>query len=202
MEVKIYESDLPKNVSLQGDIAIDTETMGLDILRDRLCLLQISDEANNTYIIKFNKIYESVNLKALLLDKDRTKIFHFARFDLSVIQYYLNVKLENIFCTRTASKLCRTYTDSHSLKELCKELLGIQISKQQQCSNWGKKKLSKEQISYAANDVLFLHKIRDELIERLKEENRLQIAKKVFEFIPIRSELDIIGWREVDIFAH
>ncbi len=199
----LFYNDLPADLVLEGDIAIDTETMGLNLHRDKLCVLQISCGDGNAYLIKFsNNDYAAPNLKKLLLDKSRQKIFHFARFDLASIQRYLGIKMENIFCTKIASKLVRTYTDYHGLKDLCRELLNVQISKQQQSSDWGGDHLTQEQIDYAGSDVLYLHALRDIFIERLKRENRLEIAKKLFEFLPARSELDILGWNEIDIFAH
>lgn len=202
MRITVFKDDLPNNLEICGDIAIDTETMGLNLLRDRLCLLQISDSNGEVYIVNFAGNYEAPNLKALLLDKGKTKIFHFARFDLSAIKHYLKIDLENIFCTKIASKLARTYTDSHSLKELCRELIGVSISKQQQASYWGREELSKEQLEYAAKDVLYLHKIRNILESMLIKENRLRVAKEVFDFLPTRVNLDMIGWADQDVFAH
>lgn len=177
--------------------------MGLNLHRDRLCLLQISNGDGNAFLINFiNNNYAAPNLKRLLLDKDKVKIFHFARFDLAAIKHYLQIDLENIFCTKIASKLVRTYTDAHGLKELCRELLGIQISKQQQSSYWGADNLSKDQKEYAAKDVVYLHKIRDILQEMLIKEDRFEIANKIFAFLPVRAQLDLMGWNEVDIFLH
>lgn len=194
---------MPDDFIIDGDLAIDTETMGLNLLRDKLCVLQISNGNGSAYLIQFiNKNYSAPNLKKLLLDKDRCKIFHFARFDLAAIKHYLEIDLQNIFCTKIASKLVRTYTDAHSLKELCRELVGIQISKQQQSSYWGNNQLSKEQKEYAAKDVLYLHQIRSSLEKMLTSEGRLKIAQKLFTFLPIIAELDLIGWNELDIFAH
>jgi len=188
---------------LPGDIAIDTETMGLDLNRDRLCLLQISNGDGETYLVQFSKDnYDAPNLKNLLLDKNREKIFHFARFDLAVIKKYLEIELSNVFCTKIASILVRTYTEHHGLKDLCKELLGVNISKQQQSSYWGTLQLSEEQKEYAAKDVIYLHLLKEILTSMLIAENRNDIAYKLFDFLPTRANLDLMGWNEIDIFSH
>jgi len=188
---------------LPGDIAIDTETMGLDLNRDRLCLLQISNGDGEAYLVQFSKDnYNAPNLKNLLLDKNREKIFHFARFDLAVIKKHLEIELSNIFCTKIASILVRTYTEHHGLKDLCKELLGINISKQQQSSYWGTLQLSEEQKEYAAKDVIYLHSLKEILTSMLMAENRNDIAYKLFDFLPTRANLDLMGWNEIDIFSH
>ncbi|WP_341792716.1 MULTISPECIES: ribonuclease H-like domain-containing protein [unclassified Rickettsia] len=203
MAITIYQHDLPDDFNLEGDIAIDTETMGLNLHRDKLCLLQLSNGNGDAYLINFlNKNYDAPNLKKLLLDKERGKIFHFARFDLASIKKYLQIDLENIFCTKIASKLVRTYTESHGLKELCRELLSIQLSKQQQSSYWGAEQLSNEQKEYAAKDVLYLHQLRDILQKMLIAEERLEIAENIFKFLPTRSNLDLLGWSDIDIFMH
>lgn len=177
--------------------------MGLNLDRDRLCLLQLSNGDGHSYLVQFfNNNYSAPNLKRLLLDKSRCKIFHFARFDLAAIKKYLNIDLENIFCTKVSSRLVRTYTDSHGLKELCRELLGIQISKLQQSSYWGSNELSQDQKEYAASDVLHLHKIKTILEKMLIAEKRLEIALKIFTFLPVRANLDLMGWDAVDIFSH
>ncbi len=196
---------MPSDVVLEGDLAVDTETKGLSIYeRDRLCVVQISNGDGNAHVIKIEKDeYASAkNLIALLADESRCKIFHYARFDVGAIRKYLGVEIHNVYCTKIASKLTRTYTDRHGLKDLCKELINVDLSKQQQCSNWAAEKLTKDQINYAASDVLYLHQIRDILNERLKEEGREEIAQKCFEFIHTRSILDENGWEEVDIFSH
>jgi ribonuclease D len=199
----MFENDLPDNFHIEGDLAIDTETMGLKLQRDKLCLLQISNGDNSAYLVNFiNKDYSAPNLKKLLSDKNRCKIFHFARFDLASIKKYLQIDLENIFCTKIASKLTRTYTDAHSLKELCRELLDINISKQQQRSHWGSANLTQDQKNYAARDVLYLHRIKSILETMLVDENRLHIANKIFHFLPVRADLDLMGWDEIDIFSH
>lgn len=203
IKIKLYSNDLPDDFTLPGDLAIDTETMGLNLQRDKLCLLQLSNGDGNAHLIQFtDRNYEAANLKKLLLNKDSVKIFHFARFDLAAIKNYLDLDLENIFCTKVASKLVRTYTDSHGLKELCRELLGVQISKQQQSSYWGNRELTQEQKDYAAKDVIYLHKIRDSLLNMLIAENRIELAMKLFAFLPTRANLDLMGWNEIDIFAY
>ncbi|AAU03885.1 ribonuclease D [Rickettsia typhi] len=203
MNIKIYQNDLPNNFKLEGDIAVDTETMGLNIHRDKLCLLQFSNGNGAAHLVHFiNQDYTAPNLKALLLDKTRCKIFHFARFDLASIKKYLSIDLENIFCTKISSKLVRTYTDSHGLKDLCRELLNINISKQQQSSYWGTDNLSLEQKEYAAKDVLYLHQLKDILQKMLFRENRLELAHEIFRFLPTRVNLDLIGWDQIDIFTH
>lgn len=194
---------MPSDFHLPGDIAIDTETMGLDLSRDRLCLIQISNGDGDAYLVQFDKKnYNAPNLKKMLLDENRGKIFHFARFDLAAIKKYLGIELSNVFCTKIASKLVRTYTENHGLKDLCRELLGISISKQQQSSYWGAEKLTEDQKEYAAKDVVFLHSLRAILLEMLITENRNEIAHKLFEFLPTRVNLDLMGWNEVDIFSY
>lgn len=177
--------------------------MGLQIKRDKLCVVQLCDENGTICLIQFSDHnYAAPNLKKLLLDKTRIKIFHFARFDLAILEHYLGISLNNIFCTKIASRLVRTYTDSHGLKDICRELLGIQLSKQQQSSDWGIKTLSKDQQEYAARDVIYLHELRNKFTEMLERENRLELAQKIFTFLPIRAHLDLAGWSEIDIFAH
>jgi ribonuclease D len=177
--------------------------MGLNLHRDRLCLLQLSNGDSKAYLVNFiDKNYAAPNLKKLLLDKNRCKIFHYARFDLAAIKKYLEIDLENIFCTKISSKLVRTYTDAHGLKDLCRELLSVQISKQQQSSYWGRLDITAEQKEYAAKDVLYLHQLRTTLQDMLLTENRLDIAKQIFKFLPIRANLDLVGWNDIDIFMH
>nr|WP_064591728.1 3'-5' exonuclease [Orientia tsutsugamushi] len=210
MKIHIFINDIPDNLMISGDLAIDTETMGLNLIRDRLCLLQFCQEGKNdniddkeVFLVKFeDQQYNCHNLKKLLMDDGRTKIFHFARFDLAAIQYYLGITLNNIFCTNVASKLVRTYTDSHGLKDLCRELLGIQISKQCQSSDWGGQSLTSDQEEYAAKDVVYLHRIKNILEKMLIREQRLDIAQKIFKFLPTRAELDVIGWQDIDILSH
>jgi len=202
IKVVVFHNDLPSDFHLPGDIAIDTETMGLDLNRDRLCLLQMSNGDGDAYLVQFDGNYSAPNLKKMLMDENRAKIFHFARFDLAAIKKYLGIELSNVFCTKIASRLVRTYTESHGLKDLCRELLGVNISKQQQSSYWGASKLTGEQKEYAAKDVVFLHSLRAALLEMLIAENRNELAHKLFEFLPTRVNLDLMGWSEVDIFSH
>ena len=203
MKVTTYKNDIPDDFHLPGDLAIDTETMGLQLHRDRLCVLQMSNGDGDCWLVHFDgSDYSAPNLKKLLQDENRGMIFHYARFDIAVIKKYLNVDIKNIFCTKIASKLVRTYTDYHGLKELCRELLGISISKQQQSSYWGDSELSDDQKEYAAKDVVYLHSLRAILSKMLVENGRSKIAHKLFEFLPTRAELDIMGWNDIDIFAH
>lgn len=205
MAVHFHEEDLPDGV-LAGTsaLAVDTETMGLITPRDRLCVVQISDGTGDEHLVRFNpgSTYEAPNLTAILSDPDRVKIYHFGRFDLAAIQYYLGVTAGPVFCTKIASKLVRTYTDRHGLKNLVEELLGESISKQQQSSDWGGPVLSDAQRDYAASDVRYLHRLRDELTLRLEREGRTEIAEACFTFLPTRAALDIVGWAESDIFSH
>jgi ribonuclease D len=205
MSVFLHEEDLPEGV-LTGTapLAVDTETMGLITPRDRLCLLQISDGSGDEHLVRFapSSDYAAPNLKAILRDPNRLKLYHFARFDLAAIQHYLGVTAAPLFCTKIASRLTRTYTDRHGLKELVKELLGQDISKQQQSSDWGGPVLSDAQKDYAASDVRFLHRLRDEFVVRLEREGRAEMAQACFDFLPHRAQLDLMGWPEDDIFAH
>ncbi|CAK8163512.1 Ribonuclease D [Candidatus Xenohaliotis californiensis] len=201
--VKLYTNDLPDNIELIGDLAVDTEAMGLKITRDKLCLVQLKDTNGNICLVKFNdNNYSAPNLKKVLSDKNRVKIFHYARFDVAALYFYLNTWSEPVYCTKIASRLVRTYTSAHSLRELCYELLGVRLNKQQQCSNWGAEKLSKEQILYAASDVLHLHSLRDALDLLLRENNRYDLAKRCFECLHPMVELDINGWDPMALFNH
>ncbi len=204
MTVFFHEEDLPADALGEGAVAVDTETMGLQTPRDRLCLLQISDGGKDEHLVRFgpNSDYSAPNLRAILADPKRTKLYHFARFDLAAIEYYMGIMAEPVFCTKIASRLIRTYTDRHGLKELVRELLGQDISKQQQSSDWGGPVLSEAQRDYAASDVRFLHRLKDELELRLEREGRSELAKGCFDFLPHRARLDIAGWPEIDIFAH
>ena len=204
MSVFLHEEDLPANVLASGDIAVDTETMGLQTHRDRLCVVQISDGNGDEHLVRFgpDSDYAAPNLRAVLADPNRVKLYHFGRFDLAAISHYLNVVAAPVFCTKIASRLIRTYTDRHGLKELVRELLGKDISKQQQSSDWGAPTLSDAQREYAASDVRFLHALRDQLIIRLEREGRMEMAQACFDFLPHRAELDLIGWPEIDIFSH
>ncbi|WP_236869954.1 ribonuclease D [Candidatus Bandiella numerosa] len=202
-DYKYHIDDIPGNLNLKGDLAIDTEAMGLSNHRDRLCLLQIADELNDIHLVHFkNRNYSAPNLKKLLIDTSRVKIFHFARFDVAIIQKYLEIDIDNIFCTKIASKLCRTYTCHHSLLELCSELLDVKISKQQQSSDWGALSLNKKQLNYAAQDVKYLHQLYDKMCLLLLRENKMEIAKACFKFLPTKTKLDLLGWLEHDIFSH
>ena len=204
--IQVYDNDLPSNLQLKGALAIDCETMGLKTRRDNLCLLQIADEAGSAHLVRFLKRdqtpYLAPNLVALLKDESRLKIFHFARFDLAAIWHYLGVMAQPIYCTKIASRLARTYTDRHGLRDLCRELLGVDLSKQQQSSDWGDKTLTPQQIKYAASDVLHLHACRERLQDILIREGRDDFAQSCFEFLPWRVKLDLGGWDYEDIFAH
>lgn len=205
MAVHFHEEDLPAGV-LTGTsaLAVDTETMGLITARDRLCVVQIADGTGDEHLVRFNpgSSYAAPNLKAVLADPARVKLFHFARFDLAAIEHYLGVLAAPVFCTKIASKLVRTYTDRHGLKNLVEELLGQSISKQQQSSDWGGPLITEAQRDYAASDVRYLHALRDELTIRLTREGRLELAQACFDFLPTRARLDLAGWAENDIFSH
>lgn len=200
----LHQYDLPQHVTFGGDIALDCEAMGLNQLRDRLCVVQLSDGKGDTHLVHYPEAdySRSPHLITLLNDQSRTKILHFARFDIALIKQYLNILIEPVYCTRTASKLIRTYTDRHGLKDLCKELLSIDISKQQQSSYWGNDTLTPQQISYAASDVYHLHKLRDILEKRLDKEGRTTLCHATMKALPVRAWLDIEGWADIDIFAH
>jgi ribonuclease D len=199
----LHKGDLPADVKFKDSVAVDSETMGLNNLRDKLCVVQLSGGDGKAHVVQLDRSnYDAPNLKKLFQDEKVTKIFHFARFDVAVIRHYLGVPTNSIYCTKIASKLVRTYTDAHGLKDLCQELLDKKISKQQQSSDWGAETLTKEQISYAASDVLHLHEIKEKLDMMLEREGRTQLAQKCFGFIKTRSDLDLAGWAEVDIFAH
>jgi ribonuclease D len=203
MKVKIHKNDLPNNLNLGKIIAIDTETMGLDYKRDPLCLVQISSGNEEVHLVQINrKTFKADNLKKILEDNDIKKIFQFARFDLAVLNYYLKADINNVYCTKIASKIGRTYTDKHGLKDLCKELLNIELSKQMQSSDWGSEALTEQQVNYAASDVLYLHKIKEELDKILIRENRMELAEHCFKFLKHRVTLDLAGWNNQDIFAH
>jgi ribonuclease D len=204
MAVHLHEEDLPEGVLAPGPIAIDTETMGLITPRDRLCLVQISDGGGDEHLVRFapGSSYAAPNLRAVLADPARLKLYHFARFDLAAIQHYMGVMAAPAFCTKIASKLVRTYTDRHGLKDLVRELLGKEISKQQQSSDWGAPVLSDPQREYAASDVRYLHAMHTILIERLAREHRSEIAQACFDFLPARALLDLAGWPDHDIFSH
>ena len=204
MSVYFHEEDLPEGVLGPGAVAIDTETMGLNPLRDRLCLVQISDGSGDEHLVRFGpgSAYDAPVLKAILTDPARLKLFHFARFDIAALQQALGVVTAPVYCTKIASRLIRTYTDRHGLKELVRELLGEEVSKQQQSSDWGAAELSDAQRDYAASDVRFLHAMKAILDVRLAREGRTELAQACFDFLPTRAALDLAGWPEVDIFAH
>ena len=204
MAVHFHEEDLPADALAPGPVAVDTETMGLQLGRDRLCLVQIADGRGDEHLVRFGPQsgYDAPNLKAVLTDPDRLKLYHFARFDLASIRAYLGVMAAPVYCTKTASRLVRTYTDRHGLKDIVKELLNTEISKQQQQTDWGAPDLSDAQKDYAASDVRYLHALREKLDERLAREGRTGLAQACFDFLPHRAVLDLAGWAEQDIFAH
>ena len=205
MAVYLHEEDLPSaDLLAPGIVAVDTETMGLITSRDRLCVVQISDGQGDEHLVRFKvgSDYAAPNLRAVLADPSRLKLYHFARFDLAAIHHYLGVMATPVFCTKIASKLVRTYTDRHGLKDLVRELLGKDISKQQQSSDWGGAVLSDAQLEYAASDVRYLHGAHSILVERLAREKRSEMAQACFDFLPTRALLDIAGWAERDIFSH
>ncbi len=204
MTVHFHEEDLPEGALGPGAVAVDTETMGLITPRDRLCVVQISDGGGDEHLVRFSpeSEYAAPNLRAVLGDPGRLKLYHFARFDLAAIKQYLGVVAAPVYCTKIASKLVRTYTDRHGLKELVRELCGQEVSKQQQSSDWGAPELSEAQRDYAASDVRFLHEMKEKLDVRLIREGRMALAQACFDFLPARAELDLAGWPEIDIFSH
>ena len=205
MAIHFHEEDLPAGVQFaDGPIAVDTEAMGLNPGRDRLCVVQLSDGKGDEHLVRFRvgSDYSAPRLKALLSDSQRLKIYHFARFDIGIMSAYLGIMAAPLYCTRTASRLVRTYTDRHGLKELVKELLNVDVSKQQQTSDWGADELSDAQRDYAASDVRYLHQLKEKLDLRLERENRVALAQACFDFLPTRALLDLAGWPEQDIFAH
>jgi ribonuclease D len=204
MAVYLHEEDLPADALAPGIVAVDTETMGLITRRDRLCLVQIADGRGDEHLVRFGRDsrYDAPNLKAVLADPTRLKLFHFARFDLAAIHHYLGVFATPVFCTKIASKLVRTYTDRHGLKEVVRETTGKELSKQQQSSDWGGAVLSDAQLEYAASDVRYLHAAHNVLVDRLAREGRTEIAQACFDFLPTRALLDLAGWAENDIFSH
>ncbi len=202
MKINFYNGDLPESFKAANIIALDSETMGLNPKRDKLCLVQISNGDETCHLVKINLFFQKpVNLIKILKNNKIQKIFHYARFDVAVFKYNFKIDIKNIYCTKIASKLVRTYTDKHGYKDLCSELLGKSISKTEQSSDWGGD-LSKEQQRYAATDVLYLHKIKDKLDKMLLRENRVKLANACFDFIQYRTDLDINGWSEQDIFKH
>lgn len=203
MAIKLHRGDLPADVDFGASVAIDTETLGLLPRRDKLCLIQLSSGDGNAHLVQFDRsTYDAPNLKKLLTEPKVLKIFHFARFDVAVLQQYLGVETFPLYCTKIASKLTRTYTDRHGLKDLVREMLGIELNKQQQSSDWGSHVLSDSQKQYAAQDVLYLHELKTRLDQMLEREGRAKMAKACFDFIPTRAALDLAGWTEEDVFAH
>jgi ribonuclease D len=203
MKIHLHQGDLPNGLDLGKLVAIDTETLGLNPMRDRLCLAQLSAGDGVCHAVQFKAgQYAAPNLKRLLGDPSVIKLFHFARFDIAMFRRYLNQVCAPLYCTKIASKLVRTYTDRHGLKDLVRELLNIDLSKEQQSSDWGADELSEKQLAYAANDVAYLHQLKTALDAMLAREGRTQLAKACFDFLPTRAELDLAGWEETDIFAH
>jgi len=205
MTVHLHEEDIPADLFAPGaSIAVDTETMGLITPRDRLCVVQLSDGGPDEHLVRFgpDSDYAAPHLRALLADPARLKLYHFGRFDIAAIRHYLGVVAGPVYCTKIASRLIRTYTDRHGLKELVRELLGVELSKAQQSSDWGAPELTDAQREYAASDVRYLHRMKVELDKRLIREGRMELAQACFDFLPARAELDLAGWPEVDIFAH
>ena len=201
--IHLHKGDLPAGLDFGKSVAVDTETLGLNVNRDRLCLIQLSAGDGSAHLVQFDgSDYAAPRLKALLTDPDVLKIFHFARFDIAVLQKYLGVETAPLYCTKIASKLVRTYTDRHGLKDLAGELLGVEISKQQQSSDWAAKELSQQQLAYAASDVLHLHALKEKLDAMLERDNRRAFAEAAFKFLPVRARLDIAGFGEDDIFSH
>jgi ribonuclease D len=203
MTIKLHHGDLPADVSFGATVAIDTETMGLNPHRDRLCLVQLSAGDGNAHLVKMARgPYKAPRLAALLADPKVLKLFHFGRFDIAVLEHALGVKCEPVYCTKIAAKLTRTFTDRYGLKNLCQEILGVDLSKQQQTSDWGAETLTEEQMTYAASDVLYLHALKSKLDALLEREGRTDLAQAAFKFLPTRARLDLAGWPDADIFAH
>jgi ribonuclease D len=203
MTIKLYKGDLPATLEFGSSVAVDTEALGLNPLRDKLCLVQLSSGDGNAHLLQLDRsAYDAPRLKALLTNPDVLKIFHYARFDVATLRHYLSVETRPLYCTKIASRLTRTYTDRHGLKDLVKELLGIELNKQQQSSDWGVHMLSDAQKQYAAQDVLYLHEIKARLDQMLEREGREKLAKECFDFVNVRAALDLAGWTEEDVFAH
>ena len=203
MTVYLHQGDLPDDLDLGPEVAIDSETMGLRFRRDPLCVVQLSSGDGDAHVVRLNRpAYDCPNLKRLLTDPAVTKIFHFGRFDIGMFQLHLGVETRPVYCTKIASKLARTYTDRHGLKDVVRELVGVDLSKAQQSSDWGNAELTQAQLDYAASDVLYLHAAKARLDMMLEREGRTELARKCFDFLPTRSALDLAGWDETDIFAH
>jgi ribonuclease D len=202
MTITLHTGDLPEELTFGNIVAIDSETMGLDPHRDRLCLVQLSGGDGNAHLVQFSHAYDAPNLVRLLADPAITKLFHYGRFDIAMFDRYLGVLTAPVYCTKIASKLTRTYTDRHGLRDLCRELLGVEISKQQQTSDWGASQLTEEQLAYAASDVLHLHRLKDIFDGLIDREGRRDIADACFRFLPMRARLDLLGWDQEEIFVH
>jgi len=203
MTITLHRNDLPAELDFGASVAIDSETLGLNLGRDKLCLVQLSAGDGNAHLVQLDRgTYAAPNLTRLMADPGVTKIFHYARFDVAMLKLYLGVETGPVYCTKIASKLVRTYTDRHGLKDLCRELIGVDLSKQQQSSDWGAADLTDAQLAYAASDVLYLHKLKAKLDEMLAREGRTELAAACFRFLPTRADLDIAGWESEDIFAH
>lgn len=203
MTVYLHEGDLPADLDLGPVVAVDSETMGLRFRRDPLCVVQLSAGDGNAHVVRLNRPdYDCPNLKRVLADPKVLKLFHFGRFDIGMFQLHLGVETRPVYCTKIASKLARTYTDRHGLKDVVRECAGVELSKAQQSSDWGAKELTPAQLEYAASDVLYLHAVKARLDEMLEREGRTDLAKACFDFLPTRSALDLAGWDEMDIFAH
>jgi len=203
MTITLHKGDLPATISFGDCVAVDTESMGLNWDRDRICLVQLSSGDGNAHLVHLAAgDYAAPNLKKLMADPKVIKLFHFARADLAAIKRYLGVMPAPVYCTKVASVLVRTFTDRHSLKDLTKELIGVDLSKEQQTSDWGAPVLTDSQMTYAASDVLYLHRLKARLDEMLAREGRTALAKQAMDFLPVRAELDVAGWRDVDVFAH
>ena len=203
MTITLHHGDIPANLSFGASVAVDTESMGLNWERDRLCLVQLSAGDGNAHLVQFaDGEYKAPHLKKLFADPKVLKLFHFARADLATIRYYLGVMPQPVYCTKIASVLVRTFSDRHSLKDLTRDLISLDLSKEQQTSDWGAEKLTQDQMNYAASDVLHLHKLKERLDAMLAREGRTELAKQVMDFLPVRAELDLAGWRDIDVFAH
>jgi ribonuclease D len=207
MNIRLHHGDLPADLDFGASVAIDTETMGLVPRRDRLCLVQLSAGDGDCHLLRIpparrGAAIDAPNLRRLLADPQVIKLFHFARFDIAALKHALDITARPVYCTKTASRLVRTFTDRHGLKDLCKDLLGVDLKKEQQSSDWGASELSQEQLRYAAADVVHLHALMAKLNEMLQREGRTELARACFDFLPVRAELDLAGWDEVDIFAH
>lgn len=200
--ITLHKGDLPPGLDLGPIVAIDTEAMGLNPVRDALCVVQLSSGDGSAHVVQLERSYNCPNLKAFLADPDVLKIFHFARFDVAMMKKWLGITCHPVWCTKIASKLSRTYTDRHGLKDVTRELIGANMDKSQQSSDWGAAELTDQQLQYAASDVLHLHEIREGLIRMLEREGRLALAQACFDFLPVRADLDLLGWEDTDIFAH